>query len=39
MAYSHVVLQDGGELSDNVLASLEPKVWEDFQTQFIDTSR
>lgn len=39
LAYSNVVLQDGGELSDNVLASLEPKVWEDFQTQFIDTSR
>jgi len=39
LAYSHVVLQDGGALSDNVLASLEPKVWEDFQTQFIDTSR
>lgn len=39
LVYSHIILQDGGELSDNVLASLEPKIWEDFQTKFIDTSR
>ena len=39
VVYNHIVLQDGGELTDNVLANLEPKVWEDFQTQFIDTSR
>jgi hypothetical protein len=39
MAYSHVILQDGGELSDNVLADLGPEVWEDFQTRFIDTSK
>ncbi len=39
LAYAHVILQDGGELTDNVLADLEPEVWEDFQTQFIDTSR
>lgn len=39
LAYSHVVLQDGGELTDNILADLDPKVWEDFQTQFMDTSR
>lgn len=37
--YEHIILQDGGELSDNVLADLGPKVWEDFQTNFIDTSR
>ncbi len=37
--YAHVVLQDGGELTDNVLADLGPEVWEDFQTRFIDTSR
>ena len=37
--YAHVVLQDGGELTDNVLADLGPEVWEDFQTNFIDTSR
>ena len=39
LAYAHVVLQDGGELTDNVLADLEPEIWEDFQTHFIDTSR
>jgi glycine cleavage system H lipoate-binding protein/ABC-type phosphate transport system substrate-binding protein len=38
-SYAHIVLQDGGELSDHVLADLEPEVWEDFQTKFIDTSR
>lgn len=37
--YEHIVMQDGGELTDNVLADLEPKVWEDFQTQFIDESK
>ena len=37
--YQHIILQDGGELSDNVLADLSPEVWEDFQTNFIDTSR
>ena len=39
LAYSHIILQDGGELTDNVLADLEPEVWEDFQTKFIDTSK
>ncbi len=39
LAYSQVILQDGGELSDNVLADLGPEVWEDFQTRFIDTSK
>lgn len=37
--YEHIVLQDGGEISDNILADLSPEVWEDFQTNFIDTSR
>ena len=37
--YEHIVLQDGGELKNNVLADLDPKVWEDFQTKFIDTSK
>jgi glycine cleavage system H lipoate-binding protein len=37
--YAHVILQDGGELTDNVLADLGPEVWEDFQTNFIDASR
>ena len=39
LVYEHIILQDGGELSDNVLADLSPEVWEDFQNNFIDTSR
>ena len=39
MVYAHVILQDGGELTDNVLADMGPEVWEDFQTNFIDASR
>jgi glycine cleavage system H lipoate-binding protein/ABC-type phosphate transport system substrate-binding protein len=37
--YAQVILQDGGELADSVLADLGPEIWEDFQTQFIDSSR
>jgi glycine cleavage system H lipoate-binding protein/ABC-type phosphate transport system substrate-binding protein len=37
--YAHIILQDGGELTDNVLADMGPEVWEDFQTKFIDTSK
>jgi len=36
---AHVVLQDGGSLKNNVLADMNPKIWEDFQTQFIDVSK
>lgn len=39
LALSPVVLQDGGEIMDNVLADLDPKVWEEFQIKFIDSSR
>jgi glycine cleavage system H lipoate-binding protein len=39
VVYQHIVLQDGGELKDNVLADLGPEVWEDFQSRFIDTSK
>lgn len=39
VVYQHIVLQDGGELKDEVLADLGPEVWEDFQTHFIDTSK
>lgn len=39
VVFEHIVLQDGGELTDNVLADLGPEVWEDFQTHFIDTSK
>ncbi len=35
--YAHIVLQDGGELKEGVLAEFGPKVWEDFQTNFLDT--
>lgn len=38
-AYNHIVLQDGGELADNILADLDPYVWEDFQRHFIDISK
>jgi len=34
---AHVVLQDGGELKEGVLGDFGPKVWEDFQTNFLDT--
>ncbi|MBC8320359.1 MAG: hypothetical protein H8E34_06540 [Bacteroidetes bacterium] len=37
--YAYSVLQDGGELKDGILADLGPEVWEDFQTNFIDTSK
>jgi len=37
--YAHVVLQDGGTIKDNVLADLGPEVWEDFQTNFVDTMK
>ena len=37
--FNQLVLQDGGELTDQVLANLSPEVWEDFQTQFIDKAR
>jgi glycine cleavage system H lipoate-binding protein/ABC-type phosphate transport system substrate-binding protein len=37
--YAHVILQDGGQLADHILADLDPEVWEDFQTNFIDTSK
>jgi glycine cleavage system H lipoate-binding protein/ABC-type phosphate transport system substrate-binding protein len=38
-SFHYAILQDGGEMKDNVLADLDPEVWEDFQTRFIDTSR
>lgn len=34
--YAQIILQDGGELKDGILADLGPEVWEDFQTSFID---
>ena len=35
--YVHV-LQDGGELKENILKDLGPETWEDFQTNFMDVS-
>ena len=34
--YTHIVLQDGGVLKDAVLSDFGPKIWEDFQTNFLD---
>ena len=39
VVFEHIVLQDGGELTDNILAGLGPEVWEDFQRYFLDTSK
>jgi glycine cleavage system H lipoate-binding protein/ABC-type phosphate transport system substrate-binding protein len=38
LEYAHVVLQDGGDIIDNILSDFGPDVWEDFQTKFIDSS-
>lgn len=37
--FAYVTMQDGGELIDNPLAELDPNVWDDFQTKFIDASK
>lgn len=37
--YAHIVLQDGGDIKDNILSDFGPEVWEDFQTKFIDASK
>jgi len=37
--YAHVILQDGGELKDQVLADLAPEIWEEFQTNFLDNAK
>jgi len=39
MDYAQVVLQDGGELRNNLLEEFGPEVWEDFQSQFIDANK
>jgi glycine cleavage system H lipoate-binding protein len=36
LEYAHVVMQDGGEMKDNLLEDFGPEVWEDFQHKFID---
>ena len=35
--YAHVVLQDGGVIKEGVLSDFGPEVWEDFQSNFLDT--
>jgi glycine cleavage system H lipoate-binding protein/ABC-type phosphate transport system substrate-binding protein len=35
-ALSPVILQEGGELKDNVLEEFGPATWEEFQKQFLD---
>ncbi len=37
--YPSIVLQDGGDLKDNILAGFGPEVWEDFQIKFINASK
>jgi glycine cleavage system H lipoate-binding protein/ABC-type phosphate transport system substrate-binding protein len=39
MVYSHVILQDGGEIMDHVLADLGPDIWEEFQMEFINAEK
>ncbi len=33
-----IILQDGGELKDNILEDFGPEVWEEFQTKYINNS-
>jgi len=35
---SMVLLQDGGELRDNILSELPDDVWKDFQNQFLNSA-
>jgi len=36
---SMILLQDGGEIRDNVLSDLPDEVWNDFQEEFLDVSK
>lgn len=38
-SYMPIVLQDGGEVQDNVLSGFGPEVWEEFQEKFVDGNR
>ncbi len=38
LEYEAIVLQDGGMLKDGVLEDFGPEVWEDFQSNFLDTA-
>ncbi len=35
---SMIILQDGGELRDNILSDLPSEVWNDFQIEFLDST-
>ncbi len=37
--YAYEVLQDGGEIKNGILTDYGPEVWEEFQINFIDTSK
>ena len=37
--YACVILQDGGEIADHLLETLPPEAWEEFQVQFMDTTK
>lgn len=39
MVFDHLILQDGGEITDQILGDLAPEIWDDFQTKFIDSTR
>lgn len=39
MVFDHLILQDGGEITDQILGDLAPEIWDDFQTKFIDSAR
>ncbi|MBT4033423.1 MAG: hypothetical protein HOB84_01640 [Candidatus Marinimicrobia bacterium] len=34
-----ILLQEGGEIEDNVLETLSPEIWEEFQSEFIDAAK
>jgi glycine cleavage system H lipoate-binding protein len=38
LEFAPVMMQDGGELIENVLENLSPEVWEEFQIKFINNS-
>ncbi|HRZ77334.1 MAG TPA: hypothetical protein P5248_08210 [Bacteroidales bacterium] len=37
--YAYVALQDGGTLRDGVLSEFGPQIWEDFQSEILDSNR
>ncbi|MCB8994253.1 MAG: hypothetical protein H6538_01455 [Bacteroidales bacterium] len=37
--FATVIMQDGGDLKDNVLCNLGPEIWEEFQTGFLEANK